>query len=360
MGKNVKAPQLPLVSGGGITEPRSFLPVLHGKATKSLASMTGKPLIENPINNTRVLDTGEVKLVIEKYTGKLGVSTHKLFNTAVMEFTNINHTGEDNREVRSTSVFIPLREYISLCGVDIEIHETDTPEEAEKEAKRAKNALDNARKKIKKDLEFLFASSLTWSEKVKSKKTEDFVSVRLLEAIGIKNGYIQVTFAQRFADYLILLPIGQYSKALLGIDERNPNAYSMGLKIDEHYNMDNNIIQGTAQLLKVKTLLAVTSLPSIEDVREQRTSWEKRIKEPFENSLDALTACGFLEDWEYCKPKGEAMTDEEATALTTYEIWSGTLIKFTLKDAPDHTARLEAKKERQKARQEKQKKKKKE
>ena len=160
-----------------------------------------------------------------------------------------------------------------------------------------------------------------------------------------------MTFDPVFSQYLIRLPLTQYSVALLSVDARNNNAYTMGLKMTEHFNLDNNHIVGTAQLLKVKTLLECIDLPTITKVREGRKSWEERIKEPFENSLDTLTQCGLLSDWRYSHSKGLEMTDEEATSFTTYEEWERTLVHFTLKDAPDHTARLEARAEEKKARQ---------
>ena len=42
------------------------------------------------------------------------------------------------------------------------------------------------------------------------------------------------------------------------------------------------------------------------------------------------------------------MTNEEATTFSSYEEWAETLIYFTLKDAPDHRTRLEAKAEEKK------------
>ena len=47
------------------------------------------------------------------------------------------------------------------------------------------------------------------------------------------------------------------------------------------------------------------------------------------------------------------MTDEEATAFGDYEKWANTLVHFTLKDAPVHTARLEVRAEEKKTRQSK-------
>ena len=73
----------------------SFLPMLHGKATDELVKMSGKPVTQNKLNNTGIVESGEVKLVLDKInqlTGTLGVSTHKLLSTAIAQFTALNHT----------------------------------------------------------------------------------------------------------------------------------------------------------------------------------------------------------------------------------------------------------------------------
>lgn len=335
---------------------KSFLPAVHGKATDAIAMLRVKEVTDDKISNRKEIKSGEVKIVLEKVnelTGNLGVSTRKLFNTAIADFTANNHTGNDFRQLRTSTVSIPLKEYARKCGYDVFEQDTATEEEAVAEARRAKSSLDNFRRKVKKDLKVLFSLSLSWQEKIRGgKEPEDFSMVRLVEAVGLKNGYIQILFGQTFSNYLCQLPLTQYPIALLSVNEKNDNAYNMGLKFAEHFSMDNNQIRGTAQSLKVKTLLAVTSLPSIDTVRKSRKGWEERIKEPFETSLDALTACGLLEDWEYSQQKAKAMTDEEAN-FKSYEEWVNAFIHFTLKDAPDHAARLEARAIEKKANQKK-------
>lgn len=328
----------------------NFLPVLHGKATDAISNIAGKSITENKLNNTGIIDAEGVKIVFdfaERIIKKLGVSTAKLFITSVAEFTALNHTGSKARKVNFYDINISLKEYASMCGYDVTIHEKATEKEAVAEALRAKRALDNARRKINKNLSILFSASLSWSEKVRGKQ-EDYMDIRIIEAKGIKNGFIKIRFSQAFSEYLIKLPITQVSAALLALDERNPNAYILAVKFTNHFNMDNNQIRGTAQLLKIKTLLKDIDLPSIEKVRAEGRRWEDRIKEPFENSLDTLTAGGILENWEYSHTKGKAMTNEEATTFSSYEEWAETLIYFILKDAPDHRTRLEAKAEEKK------------
>ena len=319
-----------------------FLPMLHGKPTDTLAIMVKDIIAENKLSGKGTIKRNDVSLEIDGYkslNGKLGVSTHKLLSTAITTFTQCNDTKRPYKQPQHTEINIPLKEYAFMCGFDVEEKKKATPAEQKKEKARAENARKNARKKIRKDLDILYKSSFTWSEKLKG-KVEDYAKIRILEHQGIQKGYIKLTFTQTFSEYLVKLPITQYPTALLRVDERNSNAYSMGLQMTEHYNMDNNQVRGTAQLLKVGTLLKYTTLPPIETIKKQRASWELRIKEPFENSLDALTACDLLTDWRYSKSKGEKMTDKEATSFKSFEEWADTLIYFTLKDAPDHTAKL--------------------
>lgn len=349
---------------------RRFFPVLHGRATDNLAKMSKKSLTSvNEINHTATLSTGkeekEIKAFIkefDKLTGSLGVNTHKLLMTGVRYFTQNNHTGEKTREVRETEVHIPLKEYATLCGYDIEAHAITTPNGSEiieeKERQRAENKLKDARKQINKDLEVLYNASLSWTETVRGKK-ENYSNYRIIDYKGIKNGYINFNFAKLFSNYLISLPIGQYPEALLRLDAYKQNAYSIGLNLAYHLNNDKNIGKGTANRLKVKTILEYTTLPSIEEIRKQEASWVKRIKEPLETALDDLggdyvgedgkqkKGCNLLKRWEYVHSGGEPLTDEEAGELIKdYSIWEETLISFELKDAPDHTERLEAKTQR--------------
>lgn len=349
--RKISIPAIPTTTP--VAERENFLPMLHGKATDAIAGMSSRAGEVNPLTGALTVNNKEVKLLVSQFnklTGTLGINTHKLLSVGVAQFTALNNIGGKPSEKINYVVTLSLKEYALQCGYDVEEHHKDTPEEQAIEAKRASNALKDAQKKIKKDLQLLKNITISWSEKVKG-KAGDYTDIAIIGTNAIRKGYIYMTFDPVFSQYLIRLPLTQYSVALLSVDARNNNAYNMGLKMTEHFNLDNNQIVGTAQLLKVKTLLECIDLPTITKVREGRKSWEERIKEPFENSLDTLTQCGLLSDWRYSHSKGLEMTDEEATSFTTYEEWESTLVHFTLKDAPDHTARLEARAEEKKARQ---------
>ena len=345
------------------TEPESsYLPVLSGRATNLSKFVKSSLLREDPIKKTITLGVGEgediIKAVmskLEETRSKFGISTDKLLQTAIAQFTDNNHVGETSRVLHTREVAIPLKEYAKKNNYDIEEHPTSTPEEAKKEALRVKNTMKDVRKKVNKDLKILATTPLSWKEKVKG-KTENYVDVYMLSAKGIVDGYICLKFNEDFASYLIRLPVNQYPVALLGLDERKTTAYLIGKKLSSHFFMDSNQLHNRAQLLKVKTLLKETDLPTLEDVKRIRKSWVDRIKEPFERALDDLggdykdenlkdrRGCGLLESWEYCHTKGVPLTDKEkASLIDDFETWSETLIKFTLNDTPDQTDRLETK-----------------
>lgn len=337
---NLDTKQLSTLTTSHYTKFLNQLPLFHGKAIDILPTMNSKSAKVNLVGDLAVMQNN-VKLAVEKFnslSGTLSISTHKLLCKAISVFTEQNHAGRTTG-IKSYEVSFPLKEYALQCGYDVEEHDTSTPEEAEQEKKRVKNTLDNFRKKVKKDLEMLYAYSLTWEEKVKG-KLYDFDSMRIIGRYSIKKGIISVEFTVSMAEYMIQLTQTKYSAALFSIDDRKPNAYNIGWKMATHYNNDNNLIAGTANLLKVKTLLACTSLPDLETVRGTEHGWIDRIKEPFESALDVLTKNRVLADWRYSHSKGVEMTDTEATNFESYEDWANTLLYFELKDPHDHTERL--------------------
>lgn len=347
----------------------AFLPVLSGKGTSALLEVIGAKAVKDKLKNTTTYTSGTTSFeIVGMKDGKLGISTDKLLSVAISEFTASNHTGESksSRALHSKEVHIPFDQYAYDCGYDVYKHETATPEEAKAETKRAKTEKDNARKKTKKDLDTLYNSSASWTQnKARSKsETEDFCKVRLVQKVGIVDGYIHITFSDDYAEYLMGLPLNQYSRALLRADERKPVAYAIGRILCKHYNMDNNQKKGTANLIKISSILdsELIDLPSIDKVRKDRKDWRERIKDPVEKALDSLVNDGCLEPlhpedaqkdgWFYCHSKGVRLTDEESADLdTNYDKWADTLIYFNLANAVDHAPRLKAKAERQEERQ---------
>lgn len=76
-----------------------YLPSVHGKSTDAIAQMAGKKIEKDLIAQSGSIKSGEVRLIvheIDKLSGTLGVSTHKLLSMGIACFTASNHTGLGN------------------------------------------------------------------------------------------------------------------------------------------------------------------------------------------------------------------------------------------------------------------------
>lgn len=315
----------------------TFFPMAHGKATDALAFMNGRNAEVNPVTKTGIINKFGVELAILKLTelqASLGISTDKLLSTAIATFTKQNDFRHIQGREPNREISIPLKEYASLLGYDV----------------TNKSQLDNARKAVKRDLDIIHASVLTWEEPIKG-KNRDFERVSLVTYTGIKNGNIKISFSPEIASYLAERNlITQYPTKLLSISGRQPNAYYIGRKLYEHYNIDNNQIRGTHDRISIAKLLEVTDLPTYEEVQAtDRGHWQERIKEPLERALDTLTEKEILKDWKYTHARGVDLTEEEASNITRHSDFEKLYLHFVPADTVDHTERIEAKlEERQK------------
>ena len=297
-----------------------IMPTYHSKAADILASLSREDIYIDKRENEGILkiESEKFALVLKNYSelkiNSLGMSTHKLLMVAMAEFTRLNRP--DSRYINAV-IKIPFNEYARALKKEKKWKESDSK---------------NARKRIKKDLEILLSMCWTWKEDIKG-KAEDFTSINIIDRVELRNGYIIIVFGLTMATYLARLPIFYFPKGLLSIDERNETAYRIGLKLAEHHSILNNQKTGTAGRLRVSTLLAVTKLPTLESLQQEKDNnqrqWNSRIKEPFETALDRLTG-KVIKNWEYVKAKGEPLTDEQAYNITDYDTFTGLLIQFEL------------------------------
>ncbi len=337
-----------------------FLPLAHGKPTDALAFMSSRNAIIDDITGNAIIEKLGVSVVIEglkNMKASLGIGGDKIASTVLSIFTQQNDfRGFKEGKPLKTRVVIDLNEYLQLLGYDIVEQPKVTPAETAKEKKRVKNQIDNGRKAVRKDLTTLSKCAFTWEEELpwkgsedKKKKSQqkDFVNMTLFPTTAIRNGKIYVTINQDFAEYLAMRNlITQYPTSLLKLDGRNSTAYYIGRKLYEHYHIDSNQIKGTHNRISITSLLAVTELPSYEDVQaKDRGHWEQRIKEPLEVALSILTQENILKNWEYTHAKGLPLTDEEASNLTDYEKYSKLYILFEPTETAEDSDRIKKKEE---------------
>jgi len=334
-------------------KPQSaYMLMAHGRATDTLAFMNTKNARIDRITGTATIEKQGVRAVIENFEAlraTLNMSTDKLLSTAISAFTENNDFSHSAGKEPKREVTISLADYARDLKYDIDEHETSTPEEARREKRRAKTQLDNARKAIKKDLLLLHALKLHWEERIKGKNA-DFESVSLFTRVAIRNGEIKLYLTPELASYLVERNLlSWYPRKLLGLDNRQQTAYNIGVKLFRYYHIDNNQIRGTNDRISIPSLLAVTDLPTYEEVQKKdRGHWISRIKEPFERALDTLTQEEILKDWRYTHAKGIDLTEEEAYSITRYEDFANLYLRFTPEDKVDDTERITAKLEARK------------
>lgn len=310
------------------------MPLYHGRYISITSDVTKRQQVIEPLSNEIVVDDDEQQYIYklsnaENIKGLNRINTHKLFIVCVAEFTKQNTRGaKENYKVK-----FPLKDYAALLGYDVLEHPGTTKEEAEKEKKRAAEVLKKARKAINQDLDILFNCSYSWKEKIRGKE-EDYKDIRIIGAKGIEKGYIEAELTPSFASYILKhRAMTKYPQALLGIDGNHNNAYYLGLKIAEHWNIARNQEAGTNDILSIRTLLSCVDLPKVQKVREQRASWQQKIFEPLMQALDYLKLKGFLEDYELVKAKSEEMTQSEReAAYKEYDIFEDLYVKYKINE----------------------------
>lgn len=310
------------------------LTVPHGRMTDALAKMGGtKPEKDNRAN-TALYSADSLTAVVKQFDEirrGLTINAHKLLTVSMGEFSKVNEfeiVTDKSALLKNLrlGVHFSFTDYAEARGYDL------TNKEQAKDA----------RKSVRKDLNLLMNSRLKWEETING-KVQNFDEMAIFGRVYLKGDIIYMEFTHSFGVYLSMLPLTQYSKGLLLIDGRNPNAYTIGLKMCEHYNMDNNKFKGNYNTLRVETLLKETNLPTYEKILSQRGSWENKIKEPFEQALESLCDVGVLSSWAYAGKRGRVLTDAEGYNITNYHEWQDLLIKFELKDPKDQGERLDKK-----------------
>lgn len=227
-----------------------------------------------------------------------------------------------------TMIKLPLNDYLDLFGVS-----------------KSKPSKDKIRIILKEDLAAINSIGFNYNG---AKKTADFKHIAIgANSYGIKNGIIYFEFREDFANYIKNKNyITQYPIKLFKLDNRNSNAYYLGRKLSYHSNLYNNQKKGTADIIKVKTLLQVCDLISYEKLKKTSGAVTQKIIDPFEKALDSLKE-GVLDQWEYCNAKKQPLNDEQLKTLS-YEAFIERYIKFTLKDKPKIKEADETKKKKHK------------
>lgn len=321
-----------------------LLLLAHGKATDTLPTISSRNAIVDLTGRAR-LEKEDVQVFIENFKNsksKLQVRANKLLTYGIVQFSRVNNRNTQSNTIRPAITF-PLEDYARLIGLNIDPDPDADPEE---EKKRIRRLLNDAQKKIKNDLELLHNVKISWSEQIKG-KAQGFDQVSILSRVACKKGIVYMEFGYTMGQYLKAIPQSRYPVTQYRIDARNPNAYALGNKFANHYYMDNNQKRGTANRLKVESLLkCCPELKTYEEVLATGHSWTDRIKEPFEAALDEVTRVGTIKDWKYTHAKWVELTEEEAQNITDYNTFKELYITFEMGVEVDNTERFNRQEER--------------
>jgi len=300
------------------TTPLSLM--FSGKATNVLARARTKGKFDPA---TRAITIEGVNIFSPESVQKIGVGTAKIFRYAVAEFTKRNHQNATGDKI-NVRIFLDVEDFAIANGIAI----------------NSESAMKNFRFKLKKSLEILRYSGISWTEKIKG-QPRSYSGMNYIGKYELKSNSLMIEFTISMAEYLTSLPLLNYPRSLYKLDDRDFNAFAIGEAMCIHYSQDNNVIRQTEGKLRVETLLKYTSFPTYDELKKHGWSWEAHVKEHFEKALDHLTQCDFLKDWKYCHDGGIEITDEEMKAgiINSYEKFISLIIKFELNDYDDSKIR---------------------
>lgn len=331
-----------------------FITAPHSQLSDKLVTLSRAKSKKNPtsINGGYMFLWNNQQLNIDAAIETIPVHAHKLLTEATSILIKNNPIGQKGKKVEPNNciVYIPFKEYAKKCGYQIEPRITDSPKAADQEKKRAKSAKNNALSRIGNSLKVLSASLAFYPKETNGENSTVPTRINILTASGMNKsgGYIVMEFTPFAAKYFINHPLYRLPSAAMQLDERNPVAYKIIVKLAAHACIYNNIVRGTNNRISVGKLLAAVGapLPTIKEVRETKHSWVERIKDPIEKALDQLAGMPdqkktalkntpkVLESWRYCGPNGTELPDDQVY-FRSYEEWSKALIEFKMVNEND-------------------------
>ena len=322
-----------------------LLLLAHGRATDILPTISERDAVYDPIADRATLEKENVQVFIENFensTSKLQVRSNKLLTYGVAQFSRVNNRNTHSNTIRPAITF-PLEDYARLIGLNVD---PDPEADPIAEKKRIRNLLNDAQKKVKSDLELLHNVKISWSEQIKG-KAQDFDQVSILSRVACKKGIIYMEFGYSMGQYLKAIPQSRYPTTQYLIDARKPNAYALGNKLAYHYYMDSNQKRGTANRLKVETLLkCCPEIRSYDEVLANGHSWTERIKTPFESELQEVPRVGTLKEGHYTRARGIELTAEDALNITDYNTFKDLYVTFVMGVEVDNTERFNRQEDR--------------
>lgn len=313
-----------------VTNEIRILTLSAGRKQKITEANLMVPSTITSVGNVNIIqEITERNIRVKRY----GIKADKLFKYLLVEFAKVNelHTKKYQKEL-----VIDLIEYGKLLGKKVKeevLGENATKQDLEKEKNRAKAVRNNVSKEVKEGLSIL-GSKLTFEN---ADNGNEFCILNILEFGKVKNNKAKVRFTDTFCEYILN---GTTQKTFLNelifsLDCRKETEYFLACKLQENYEMSNNVKRKTNNVLKVKSILNSLNLKSYEEWEKEKrgSEWRSLIKDQLEDALEGIYQHGILLKYDYVKENKRKLTKEETNMLdetNDYYYWENLYIKYEL------------------------------
>lgn len=272
-----------------------------------------------------LINFDNVTLAIEGYYSdriKSNILASKLFNFANMEALATNAVGQDF--TNSTNINLNLYDIASKIGRDI-----TKPYSKSKFKKEVLEALS-----ILKRIEIKITA-----EMLRGADAHDRIrSTNLLNSFdystkGATKDIITLRFDPLFMEYLSMGYLMPFRKSLLKITDEA--CYRFHTELMRYFCMPRNHAPRAksqnspvqARIISLHTAIEwIGTWQTLEQVKEGDRAYSRSIVEPLEKILDDES--GAVLRWEWCKAKGERLTEEEKNNLAKYDLLKDLFIHF--------------------------------
>ena len=310
----------PIEAGLGLLDS-SYRYMLHGKGTEAIIKATAtrsKKEIQQYHTGSAYIDFEGVRVNIDEYfLPKLNLKLTPLTGK-LLQLMLIGATGLLNREA------------VTEIRLDLNLVDVATALGRNIESKQAKYKF---KKELLNALEVLRRINLQIVETAKGKELKVGMAYLISSFMpsATDKDTTEVKLGLEFLNYLSQVHMKAFNTNILKISDAS--SYQFHTAYNNYVTIGNNHVakegQKTpvqAKIISIETAIKwTTTLPAIEDVKGSDRRYTQRIIEPLEKILD--DEHGMIEKWEWCKAKGEKLTDNEKANLGSYDVIQDLFIK---------------------------------
>ena len=280
-----------------------------------------------------VINFDNVTLAIEGYYSdkiKSNILASKLFNFANMEALATNAVGQDF--TNDTNINLNLYDIASKIGRNI----------------ASRSSKSNFKKEVLEALSILRRIEIKiTAEMLRGKDAHDRIRVTNLlttydySTKGATKDIITLRFDPLFMEYLSMGYLMPFRKSLLKITDEA--SYRFHTELMRYFCMPTNHAPRTktqtspvqARIISLdKAIEWIGTWQTLEQVKEGDRAYSRSIVEPLEKILDDES--GAILKWEWCKAKGERLTEEEKDNIAKYDLLKDLFVHIIkMKDEAD-------------------------